>query len=436
MAYSVAVSKSESAGGGRPLKVAGIVALVGTVLAGAGLIVWRTSGTRGDSPADPPGIGAGAPVAEVGPVSTPPDPAVRQDSSGRRLFTILGAGDVLVHPELTHQAGRDAKRAGRSAALDFNPLFRHARPAVEGADLAICHLETPLAKPDGPFVGFPKFSVPPQVVDAIRGTGFDACSTASNHSIDQGEAGVVRTLDALDAAKIGHTGSARTKKESLTPRIYTKNGVRVGHLAYSLHFNGLRRPAGKEWIANLIEPPRILAAARKLRAAGAEIVVLSLHWGTEYENLPDAKQEEWSKLLIASPDIDLILGHHAHVVQPIEKIGQKWVVFGMGNQVARHAEPIPANREGVMGRFTFTETAKGKWRVTRAEAVPTWIDLNPDIRLVDLPTALADPATPAHRREIYRAAAARIRGYLLARGGEADGLEVLGPPGGSATPNG
>ncbi|MEU0765463.1 CapA family protein, partial [Streptomyces microflavus] len=141
------MSKSESAGGGRPLKVAGIVALVGTVLAGAGLIVWRTSGTRGDSPADPPGIGAGAPVAEVGPVSTPPDPAVRQDSSGRRLFTILGAGDVLVHPELTHQAGRDAKRAGRSAALDFNPLFRHARPAVEGADLAICHLETPLAKP-------------------------------------------------------------------------------------------------------------------------------------------------------------------------------------------------------------------------------------------------------------------------------------------------
>ncbi|MEU1602335.1 CapA family protein [Micromonospora matsumotoense] len=430
------MSKSESAGGGRPLKVAGIVALVAAVLAGAGLVVWRTGWMRGDSPGDPPGVGAGAPVAETGPVVTPADPTSRRDSSGRRLFTVLGAGDVLVHPELTSQAGRDATRAGRSGGLDFNPLFRQARPAVESADLAICHLETPLAKPDGPFVGFPRFSVPPQVVDAIRGTGFDACSTASNHTIDQGEAGVTRTLSTLDAAKIGHTGSARTKREALTPRVYTKNGVRVGHLAYSLHFNGLQRPAGKDWIANLIEPPKILAAARKLRTVGAEIVVLSLHWGTEYENLPDARQEEWSKVLIASPDIDLILGHHAHVVQPIEKIGQKWVVYGMGNQVARHAEPVFANREGVMGRFTFTETAEGRWRVTRAEAIPIWIDLNPDIRLVDLSTALADPSTPAHRREIYQAAAARIRGYLLARGGEADGLEVLGPLGRSATPNG
>lgn len=417
--------------------MAGIVALVVAVLVGAGLIVWRGGWVRSDSIGRLPGGGAAeAPVVGAGPVATPGDPKARRDSSGRRVFTILGAGDVLVHPELTNQARRDAARSGRPGSLDFNPMFRQARATVSGADLAICHLETPLAPPDGPFVGFPKFSVPPQVVDAIRGTGFDACSTASNHTIDQGEAGVKRTLATLDAAKIGHTGSARSQQEALTPRIYTRNGVRVGHLAYALHFNGLQRPAGKEWMANLIEPAKILAAARKLRAAGAEIVVLSMHWGTEYENLPDARQEEWSKPLIASPDIDLILGHHAHVVQPIEKVGQKWIAYGMGNEVARHLEPEFANREGVMARFTFTEMAKGKWRVTLAEAIPTWMDLNPDIRLVDLPTALADPATPANRRAIYQAAEDRIRGYLLARGGASNGLKVLGPAAKPATPNG
>ncbi|MEO3778223.1 CapA family protein [Micromonospora sp. B11E3] len=421
------MSKRGSAGGERGrVKVTGIIVLVLVVLAGAGVVSWRLWGQ--DDLTSNRAIEPGSAPAATGQLETPPDPKPRRDASGRRLFTILGAGDVLVHPELTYQARRDAERGGHPGGIDFNPLFQHVRPTVAGADLAICHLETPLAAPAGPFVGFPKFSVPPQVVDAIRATGFDACSTASNHTIDQGEQGVKRTLDTLDAAKIGHTGSARTAKEAAVLRIYERSGVKVGHLSYSLHFNGLNRPAGKEWIANLIEPEKILAAARQLRAAGAEIVVLSLHWGTEYQNQPDANQEKWVTPLISSPDIDLILGHHAHVVQPIQKFGRDWVVYGMGNQVARHAEPVFANREGVMSRFTFTQVAPKKWRITTAEAIPTWVDLNPDVRLIDLPAALTDPATPEHRRVVYQAALDRIRGHLLAKGGDEAGLKVLGPP--------
>ncbi|SBT50947.1 poly-gamma-glutamate synthesis protein (capsule biosynthesis protein) [Micromonospora auratinigra] len=392
----------------------------------AGGLTWFF-GTRDDDRTTAAVARAGAPLA-TGSVPTPTDPKPRRDASGRRLFTVLGAGDILIHPELTSQARRDAERGGHPGDLDYNPLFQQVRPTVSEADLAICHLETPLAPPNGPFIGFPKFSVPPQIVDAIRGTGFDACSTSSNHTIDQGEQGVRRTLDALDAAKIRHTGSARTQREALTPAIYVKNGVKVGHLAYALHFNGLKRPAGKEWMANLIEPRKILAAAARLRAAGAEIVVLSLHWGTEYVNQPDADQEKWVRPLITSPDIDLILGHHAHVVQPVQKFGADWVAFGMGNQVARHAEPIFANREGALTRFTFTEVAPKKWRITLAEAIPVWMDLNPDARLVDLPVALADRATPPGRRVIYQAALDRIRGHLLAKGGGEAGLKVLGPP--------
>ncbi|WP_245675633.1 CapA family protein [Micromonospora halophytica] len=421
------MSKRDGGGGGLGgARVTGIVILVLAVLAGAGMMVWGLGGRDGDATTE--SVKPGRAPAAAGTRETPRDPEPRRDKSGRRLFTILGAGDVLVHPELTYQARRDAERAGIRDGLDFNPLFQHVRPTVAAVDLAICHLETPLAPTAGPFVGFPKFSVPPQVVDAIRGTGFDACSTASNHTVDHGEEGVRRTLDALDAAKIGHTGSARSAKEALVPRIYQRSGVKVGHLSYTVHFNGLTRPAGKEWIANLIEPRKILAAAKKLRGAGAEIVVLSLHWGTEYQNQPDANQEKWAGPLIRSADIDLILGHHAHVVQPIEKMGQDWVVYGMGNQVARHAEPVFANREGVMARFTFTEIASKKWRITTAEAIPTWVDLNPDVRLVDLPAALADPATSDSRRIVYQAALDRIRGHLFAKGGDDAGLRVLGPP--------
>jgi hypothetical protein len=343
-----------------------------------------------------------------------------------RTVTILGAGDVLVHPQVWEQARADARAAGR-AGFDFFPMFAGVRAAIADADLAICHLETPLAAAGGPFLGYPRFSVPPQVLDGVKRAGFDACSTASNHTIDQGEGGVRRTMAALDAAGLGHTGSARSARDAATPVLYDVGGVRVGHLAYTAHLNGLRPPPGEDWLVNVVDVAKITAAAHRLRAAGAQIVVLSLHWGTEYEHAPDANQRSWAARLIASPDIDLILGHHAHVVQPFERFGAKWVVYGMGNELARHAEPVNDNREGVMARMTFSEYAPGRWRVTRAEAIPTWTQIGPAIRLVNLPSALGSAAIPPATLRIYQAAYDRIAGYVLGRGGAADGLVVVRP---------
>ncbi|MFG3553678.1 CapA family protein [Micromonospora sp. NPDC047557] len=355
-----------------------------------------------------------APGASTGPT---------RDPANRRTVRLVAAGDVLIHPAVTDQARRDAARAG---GMDFAPMFAGVAPAVRGADLALCHLETPLADPAGPFAGYPSFNAPPQVLDGLRATGFDGCSTASNHTLDQGADGVARTIRALDAAGLGHTGSARSAAEAARPRIYQVGDVRVAHLAYSLNFNGLSRPSGQPWLANLIDPPEILAAAHEARAAGADIVVLSLHWGTEYQHLPDADQRAWAERLISSPDVDLILGHHAHAVQPFQRFGDKWVVFGMGNELARHEEPINDNREGVMARATFTETAPGRWTVTRMEALPTWTDLAPALRLVDLTAALADPGTLPGLRGDYRAAYQRVLGYVRALGAGADQVVASG----------
>jgi poly-gamma-glutamate synthesis protein (capsule biosynthesis protein) len=154
--------------------------------------------------------------------------------------------------------------------------------------------------------------------------------------------------------------------------------VKIAQLSYTFGFNGLSRPAGHQWMANLIDAPTILADAHRARAAGAEIVVVSLHWGTEYSHAPNAMQVSLAKKLMASPDIDLILGCHAHVVQPMTKVNGKWVVYGMGNEVAHHAEPINDNREGILTRFTFTETTPGHWVATSGEAIPIWMQLGPD----------------------------------------------------------
>ncbi|WP_233578497.1 CapA family protein [Micromonospora sp. BL4] len=368
---------------------------------------------------------AGATASQAAPQTVAPGSSTGppRDAANRRTVRLVAAGDVLVHPAVTDQARRDGARAGR---LDFAPMFAGVAPAVGGADLALCHLETPLADPAGPFAGYPSFNAPPQVLEGLRGAGFDGCSTASNHTLDQGVDGVARTIRALEVAGLGHTGSARSAAEAATPRIYQVGDVRVAHLAYSLNFNGLNRPSGQPWLANLIDPPEILAAAHEARAAGADIVVLSLHWGTEYQHLPDADQRAWAQQLISSPDVDLILGHHAHAVQPFQRFGDKWVVFGMGNELARHAEPIDDNREGVMARATFTETAPGRWTVTRMEALPTWTDLAPALRLVDLTAALADPATPPGLRGDYRAAYQRVLGYVRSLGAGPDQVVASG----------
>lgn len=354
-------------------------------------------------------------AAQVSPPSATP--------TGPRTLTVLGAGDVLLHPPLWEQAATDAQAQGRSG-YDFGPVFAAIKPDVSAADLAICHLETPLGEASGPFSGYPSFNVPPQVTAAIKDTGFDTCSTASNHTFDAGEEGVYRTLGTLDAAGLHHAGSYRDAGAQQTPNIMDVRGVKVAQLSYTFGLNGMQRPAGKAWIANLIDPEAIIAEAKRARAAGAQIVVVSMHWGTEYDFGADTDQQRWAMQLLAAPEIDLILGCHAHVVQPFEKINGKWVAYGMGNEVARHEDPVDASREGVMPRFTFTETAPGHWEITKAEALPTWVDLTPKIRIVELPRVLADPATPAPQRAVYQAAYDRISKYLRSRAAGLGGLVV------------
>jgi len=197
------------------------------------------------------------------------------------------------------------------------------------------------------------------------------------------------TLDILDAAGIKHTGSARSADEANTPHIIEINGVKLGHVAYTFGFNGFREPSGTPWLANELDVNAVLAAARATKQAGADVVIASLHWGIEFQAEPTAQQRSVAATLLADESIDLIVGHHAHVVQPIEQINGKWVAYGLGNHIARHAEPRGTTEEGVIVRFRFSKDSGGRWRVDRADYVPTLIDVGPPIRVLDL-TAVGD----------------------------------------------
>lgn len=396
----------------RPARRTALRAIVLALAALAGSCSPGGAG-RGESPGE---ARSATTTAQATTTTTPP-----------ASFTLVATGDVLLHSPLWDQAAADAAAAGREG-FDFRPLIADVEPLVSAADVAICHAETPVAEPGGPYTGYPSFSVPREILPALVDVGYDACTTASNHTFDKGAAGVDRTLDALDEAGLRHAGSARTPAEADETTILDVGDARVALLSYTYGFNGIPPPHGEVWRSPLIDPDRILADAARARFRGADVVVVALHWGDEYVHEPNAQQAELAPQLIASPDIDLLLGHHAHVVQPLEKVGDEWVVYGMGNMVARHGTPGVPNEEGILVRFTFTETDDG-WRVTDAAFAPLLMvkDRDPK-RLVDVARALADPATPSDLRSRLELAWQRTVDVVGMRGALDAGLEPIGAP--------
>lgn len=341
-----------------------------------------------------------------------------------RGFTLVASGDVLPHASIIERARFDAGGTGH----DFRPMLSGIRSVVESADVALCHMEAVYGA-NGDYTGYPVLTSPPEVARDLAATGYDGCSTASDHTLDDGPDGIRRTLDALDQVGLRHAGSARTEQEARTAAVLRAGPARVAHLAYTRGTDGLPLPPDLPWAVNLIDEARIIADARAARRAGADVVVVSLHWGAEWQEAPDEQQVTLARSLTASrtgdrPDIDLILGTHAHVPQAYEKVNGTWVIYGMGDQIAgemfnHEGVRDPRGNRSTLGRFTFAPPARpgGRWEVTRAEFVPQLFDVDAG-RVVNLNRALAEGAE-------VRAVRDRIRDVVLSRGAAQDGL-VMG----------
>ena len=313
-------------------------------------------------------LAAGAPAQEPdarhapdeSELGAPPEP---------RGFTLVATGDILIHTDLWERA---AATAHEGEAYSFRPMFSKVRPAISAADLAICHLETPLSAEDQDLSSFPVFNIPHELADAIAWAGYDECSTASNHSVDQGSAGVKATLDALDEVGVSHAGTARNKQEAHRITFLRANGVKVAHLSYSYGFNGFQ--PSNPWEANQIDAERILADAERARKVGSEFTIVSLHWGTEYVTAPTPYQEKVAKRLAKSDSVDLIIGHHAHVIQPVARVGGKYVAFGLGNFLSGMLPTQTASVEdGIILQVRVEEGPRG-FMVQSASYTPTWVE--------------------------------------------------------------
>jgi hypothetical protein len=292
-------------------------------------------------------------------------------------FTVAASGDFLIHGPVAAQALAD----GGGQRYDFRPMFAPVRRRIAGADLAFCQVETPLVP--GPVRGYPSFRTPPSLARAIRATGWDACSTASNHSLDAGQYGVRTTIRALRIPHAGTALSARGARRAPILRVKGDRGVRVAFLAYTAVSNGQLVP--HPWSVAWAEPRRILRDARRARRRGADAVIVNMHWGDEYSHTISPSQRALARQLTRSPAITAIVGQHAHVVQPIRRLNGKPVVFGEGNLVSNQTAACcpAASQDGLIALIDLV-SRNGRVRAKRVRYVPTWVR-HPDYRVLPAP---------------------------------------------------
>lgn len=306
-------------------------------------------------------------------LSGPASPAAAPERPVR--LTVAASGDLLIHTPVAQRA----LAHGGGRRYDFAPLFAPVRRWIVDADLALCHVETPLVP--GPVQGYPVFRTPPDLARSIRRVGWDACSTASNHSLDAGQYGIESTLRALRRAGVKATGTARSARARRRTTMLRVKGIPVAFLSYTAVTNGQAVP--HPWSVNWATPGLVLRDARRARRRGARIVIVNFHWGTEFASAVNPQQRALARRLTRSPAIDAIVGQHAHVVQPIRRVRGKPVVFGEGNLISNQTSGCcpAASQDGLIALIDFVVRPGRRARARRIRYLPVWVR-HPDMTVL------------------------------------------------------
>lgn len=368
--------------------------------------------TTGSSPG---GTGSAAGTQEPSTPAPTPTPGKGPACAAVRCTSVLMTGDMLVHAQLWEQARADALAEG-SKGLDFGPLLAGQRRYIGKSDLAICHQETPVSTPTGPFSAYPSFNVPPQIITAAQQVGYQACTTASNHTIDQGTKGLVRTLDALDAAGLQHTGSYRSEADSRGIMIIPTAAANVAVIEGAYGLNG--QTPEFAWQVDMLNPAAMIAKAKKARALGADIVLGVMHAGDEYASVPNAEQRSVAHALVDSGQFTMIYGHHTHSVLPIERYKGTWIAYGLGNGVTELSPWYVVNNEGLLLRAQFSQDYAGKWSASDLTWAPSvivrgpyrWCSVASDAPQGPCAGAAADAATRLRTRTVVESMGAAAAG--------------------------
>ena len=269
--------------------------------------------------------------------------------SQKNELSFIFVGDVMQHDGQINAAYN--KKTGTH---EYEDGFKYVKPILHQYDIRVANLEVTLA--GKPYKGYPQFSAPDELPETLINAGFNLILTSNNHSCDRGSAGVIRTLDVLDKLGVKHTGTFRSQEErdKNYPLIIEENNMKIAVLNYTYGTNGLS--VNKPLIVNYIDSAVICNDVEKAKELKADYIICNMHWGTEYKPLPNNYQKRYETFCY-DIGVDMVIGGHPHVVQPIEKKNvngkDKLTVWSLGNFVSNMQ--IRYTRGGVMVGATVTK---------------------------------------------------------------------------------
>lgn len=246
--------------------------------------------------------------------------------------SLLMVGDALIH----YGVYNDAKQSDGS--YDFKPMLEYIKPISSKYDLVYYNQETILGGASLGYSSYPRFNSPQEVGDAFVDAGFNLVSLATNHTMDKGEQGVINSVNYWKTKKdkVVYSGQwiSQEEREKETAQVYEKNGIKYAFLSYTTWTNGLETPTGKEYLNNVYSNEKAAADIAKVKDK-VDVIIVAMHWGTEYSLGVNSNQDEIAKYL-SDLGVNIIIGAHPHVVEPVEYIndGKTFVIYSLGNFIS------------------------------------------------------------------------------------------------------
>ena len=289
-------------------------------------------------------------------------------------------GDIMCH----NSQYNDAYKNGE---YDFSYVFDDIKEHIEIADLAIGNLETTFAGKDRGYASYPTFNTPEILAQDLKELGIDVVSTANNHSLDTGYKGIESTIDYLDEAGILHTGTYKSVEDQENIVIKEVNGLKFAFLAYTYGTNGIPVPSGREYCINLIDKEIIKTHLDLAKNLKPDVICVNMHWGIEYQNSPNAEQEELANFLFEN-GVDIILGSHPHVLQKMEskeillsngELKNGFVIYSLGNFMSGQTKANTRNSI-ILKLDIIKEGSTGNLRFENIDYIPIYTYTYPNFK--------------------------------------------------------
>lgn len=289
-------------------------------------------------------------------------------------FTLSAIGDIMCHNTQYNDAYNEDTNS-----YDFSYVFEDISLYTKTADICVGNLETTFAGEDVGYSSYPTFNTPDSLAYELKDIGVDVLSTAGNHALDKGFDGLSRTIDVLNDADIAHLGTYKTAEEQNKPLIKYVKGIKLAFVNFTYGTNGISIPSDKQFCVNLIDEDFIKTQIEIAKNESPDIIVACMHWGNEYKTSQNSSQEELADFLFQN-GVDIILGTHPHVLEPMEKrtvtledgsTKDGFVIYSLGNFIAdQNAE---YTRNSIILNLDITKHVDGSISIDNYEYVPIYM---------------------------------------------------------------